>query len=101
MARLGVRGVTIDHQESPTREESVELYTAVGWSAYTRDPDALMRAVRGSRRLVTALCDGELIGLARIVGDGVTIVYRSRPNQLPGGDDLGESASILLKPFRG
>lgn len=76
----GVRGVTIDHQESPTREESVELYTAVGWSAYTRDPDALMRAVRGSRHLVTARCDGELIGLARIVGDGVTIVYRSRPN---------------------
>lgn len=63
----GVRGVTIDHQESPTREESVELYTAVGWSAYTRDPDALMRAVRGSRHLASGFHGWGVLGTVKVL----------------------------------
>ncbi len=68
-------GFTIHDRDSPARDELIELYTAVGWSAYTRDPDALVRAIRGSLRVATARSAGELIGLARIVGDGVTIAY--------------------------
>ncbi|WP_089772927.1 GNAT family N-acetyltransferase [Ruania alba] len=57
------------------REELVDLYSAVGWSAYTRDPDALLRAVRGSHRVGVAWDGEQLVGLARTISDGVTVVY--------------------------
>ncbi|MFJ4219913.1 GNAT family N-acetyltransferase [Curtobacterium luteum] len=59
----------------PSPDELVDLYRAVGWSAYTRDPDLLVAAVAGSHGVVTAREDGVLVGLARTVSDGATIVY--------------------------
>ena len=61
--------------EIPARDELAELYEAVGWVAYTRDLDALDRALQGSSLVVTARRDGRLVGLARIVSDGATIAY--------------------------
>lgn len=58
-----------------SREELVELYDSVGWTAYTRDPDTLAEGVAGSLHVVTARVDGRLAGLARVVGDGATICY--------------------------
>ncbi len=52
----------------PTQAELVSLYTSVEWTSYTRDPDALERAVRQSSLVVCARSDsGELLGLARAV----------------------------------
>jgi predicted GNAT family N-acyltransferase len=59
----------------PGRDELAGLYDAVGWAAYTRDLDALERAVRGSAHVVTARRGGRLVGLARVVSDGATIAY--------------------------
>ncbi|GAB2469892.1 hypothetical protein GCM10027030_00750 [Luteococcus sediminum] len=56
-------------------DDVVELYDAVGWTAYTRDPGQLMRGIRASLRVVLAHDGGGLVGLARIVGDGATICY--------------------------
>ncbi|WP_298130167.1 GNAT family N-acetyltransferase [Micropruina sp.] len=67
--------VILSEVDEPGREELFELYGSVGWTAYTREPDALVRAVRGSLRVVTARSHGKLVGLARIVGDGTTIAY--------------------------
>ena len=62
--------------ERPGRDELVDLYDAVGWSAYTREPDALVEAVAGSHLVLTARTDdGSLVGLVRTVSDGVTIAY--------------------------
>lgn len=61
--------------ERPDRDELVELYTAVGWSAYTEDPARLETAVRGSSHVVTARYGDELLGLARVVSDGASIAY--------------------------
>lgn len=61
--------------EIPATPELVALYDAVEWSAYTKDPERLLRAMHGSLRVVTARLDGELLGLARVVGDGETIIY--------------------------
>lgn len=55
--------------------ELVELYDAVGWSAYTRDADALWNGLVHSLRVVTARSGGRLVGLARVIGDGFTICY--------------------------
>lgn len=61
--------------DRPSREELVELYDAVGWSTYTADPEALEAAITGSSHVVTARYGGDLLGLARVVSDGVTIAY--------------------------
>ena len=61
--------------EVPEQAELVKLYNAVGWQAYTQEPEQLLKGVRGSLFVATAYVAGELVGLARIVGDGYTIAY--------------------------
>lgn len=66
--------------EPPGREELLDLYRSVGWTAYTDEPDTLVAAVAASR---TVLCvrsssDEQLVGLARTISDGRTIVYLQR-----------------------
>lgn len=59
----------------PERAQLVALYASVGWSVYTAEPDRLELAVRRSLRVATAWDDETLVGLARVVGDGVSIIY--------------------------
>ncbi|WP_311479103.1 GNAT family N-acetyltransferase [uncultured Gulosibacter sp.] len=67
--------VTYTPDDVPMREELVSLYDSVGWTVYTRSPERLEAAIGASLRVVTARVGGELVGLARIVGDGLTIAY--------------------------
>lgn len=56
--------------------EVLALYESVGWTAYTREPDKLFSAIRGSSFVVTAwAAGGGLVGLARAVSDDATICY--------------------------
>lgn len=55
--------------------ELLGLYESVGWTSYTRDPELLWRSVSGSHRVATARRNGRLVGLARTISDGATIVY--------------------------
>jgi GNAT superfamily N-acetyltransferase len=57
------------------RDELLALYASVGWTAYTAEPDTLVRGVEGSSLVVTARRAGRLVGLARAVSDGATICY--------------------------
>ncbi|MGI8947913.1 MAG: GNAT family N-acetyltransferase [Ornithinimicrobium sp.] len=59
----------------PGRDELLDLYDSVGWSAYTREPETLSAAIEGSSYVVTARQDGALVGLARVISDGVSICY--------------------------
>lgn len=51
------------------------LYTDAGWTSYTRNMDESLKGLRNSARLVTAWDDTALVGLARAVGDGYTVLY--------------------------
>ncbi|MDJ0319905.1 GNAT family N-acetyltransferase [Pseudarthrobacter sp. PS3-L1] len=55
--------------------EVLELYRAVEWLAYTKDPDNLGRALEGSSTLVAANESQTLVGLARVISDGASICY--------------------------
>jgi Acetyltransferases len=59
----------------PGMDELLALYDSVGWTAYTRDPLTLFNAVSASLAVITARVDGQLVGLARIIGDGYTVSY--------------------------
>jgi ribosomal protein S18 acetylase RimI-like enzyme len=57
------------------RQELLGLYSDAGWSAYTAHPDVLAEAVRNSLYVVSAWRGDSLVGLLRVVGDGLTIAY--------------------------
>lgn len=91
-----------DHQ-LPEQDELVELYDSVGWSKYTDDPLRLYDAVGRSLRVVCARIDNRLVGLARIVGDGLTIVYLQDILVHPDHQRLGIGRELLrlaLEPYQ-
>ena len=61
--------------ETVSGDELVDLYTSVGWTAYTREPDRLLDSLRHSRRVAVARDGAVLVGLARTLSDGAVITY--------------------------
>lgn len=51
------------------------LYEDVEWYAYTKDIDQLQQALLNSIYVLSAWENDQLIGLTRVVGDGLTILY--------------------------
>lgn len=70
-----MEGIEITAHEVPGPEELVGLYESVGWTKYISEPTRLHRAVMRSLRVVSARDGERLVGLARVVGDGLVIVY--------------------------
>lgn len=67
--------ITIKKTKHIQRDLLEKLYNDAGWSAYTQDLPLLQRAIEQSLEVLTAW-DGELlVGLVRVVGDGLTILY--------------------------
>ena len=58
-----------------THEALLHLYESVGWSAYTQDNPDLTSLLEGAKHYLTAWDGERLIGLIRVVGDGVYIAY--------------------------
>ncbi|MCS3493475.1 MULTISPECIES: GNAT family N-acetyltransferase [Actinomycetes] len=60
----------------PSEEQILSLYNAVGWSAYTDNPDVLFEGLKNSACVIYAYdVDHQLIGLVRVVSDNATICY--------------------------
>lgn len=78
-----------------TREELVDLYQSVGWTAYTRDPDLLVRALDGSSAVFTVRDDGLLVGLARVLTDGASVAYLQDLLVRPDHQRLGVGGALI------
>lgn len=57
------------------KEDLEKLYGDNGWTLYTRDLDALQRAVQKSLYVRSAWDGNELVGLIRVVGDDESVIY--------------------------
>lgn len=55
--------------------EILNLYSSVGWTAYTEHPETLKEGFHRSLRTLAAYDNDRLVGVIRAVGDGKTIVY--------------------------
>ena len=55
--------------------EILALYADAGWTNYTGRPEMLRAAYRHSLCVLAAREQGRLVGIARAVGDGASIVY--------------------------
>ena len=65
----------INNRKSINKEQLERLYNDVEWYAYTEDLEVLEQAINQSLDVISAWNQDELIGLIRIVGDGLTIIY--------------------------
>lgn len=70
-----MNNIIIKDDIRPEIEELLNLYEDVEWSAYTNDPENLKLAIDSSLNVWTCWDDTKLVGLARVVGDGYTIIY--------------------------
>jgi len=55
--------------------ELLNIYNNAGWTVYTNKPELLHKAIQQSLGVFTARHNGQLVGLARTVGDGLTIIF--------------------------
>ena len=56
-------------------DEILRLYAAVGWTAYTENMSPLRHVYEHSLLVLAAYENDELLGIIRVVGDGLTIVF--------------------------
>ena len=56
-------------------KQLIDLYASVGWSNYTNRPQQLEQAFHQSLFVMAAYDEDKLVGLIRVVGDGLTIVF--------------------------
>ena len=55
--------------------EILRLYTSVGWTNYTDNPEMLRNAYLNSLKIYGAYVDDKLIGIIRVVGDGYSVIF--------------------------
>lgn len=70
-----MENVTIKEDVALPLSSVLDLYNDVSWSAYTSDPGQLENALKNSLKVWTAWSGSTLVGLARVIGDGHTIIY--------------------------
>jgi len=65
----------IREYQTYNESEILALYTSVGWSAYTDNPQVLQKGFANSLLVLAAYEEEQLLGIIRVVGDGCTIVF--------------------------
>lgn len=67
--------ISLNRSKNINRERLEKLYSDVQWFAYTKDMSVLQQAIAQSFYVLSAWDADELVGLIRVVGDGLTIIY--------------------------
>ena len=78
-------------------KQLINLYQSVGWTAYTEKPELLQQAVHNSLYVLGAFDHDQLIGLIRVVGDGLTIIYIQDLLVLPAYQNQGIGSTLINK----
>ena len=65
----------IKNYSAYNEKEILKLYSSVGWTAYTDEPQTLKQGFQNSLLVLAAYEGEELLGIIRVVGDGATVVF--------------------------
>lgn len=88
-------------EERPARKELIALYGAVGWTAYTNEPERLVEAVRQSTWTLAARTDdAALAGFARVISDLNSIAYLQDILVAPEHQRRGVGGALLDEVLR-
>lgn len=77
------------------QSEILNLYSSVGWTNYTDNPEMLKRAYEGSLYVIGAYHGEKLVGIIRAVGDGASIVFIQDILVLPEYQRQGIGTALL------
>ncbi len=80
-------------ERTPTVAEFSELRKSVGWEF--GDPDGNEKGLAGSLYVVCAVLDGEVVGTARVVGDGSICFYVQDVIVRPEHQQLGIGRALM------
>lgn len=72
---MPIDGIRYVADAVPSMDMVEALYQDAGWTRYLDAMDRSIAGIRASLRIVTAWDDTTLVGMARAVGDGHTILY--------------------------
>ncbi len=84
-------------------QEILNLYSSVGWTAYTDEPNMLKAGFQNSLLTLAAYEGDKLLGVIRTIGDGQTIVYIQDVLVLPEYQRRGIGTALVqtvLERFR-
>lgn len=86
--------------EGYNESEILSLYQSVGWSAYYSQPEVLRQAFSKSLCVIGAYVSEELVGLARLVGDGATVIFLQDILIKPAYQRQGIGTRLIAEVFR-
>ncbi len=70
-----MKQITLKEYTHYKKQEVLPLYQSVGWSLYVNQPEKLQAAYENSLYVLGAYREEELVGLIRVVGDGISIIF--------------------------
>lgn len=70
-----MNNIEFSEEKMLSQADLLSLYNDANWLAYTGNPDLLQQAVSNSLYVLSVWENHKLVGLIRLVGDGLTIVY--------------------------
>ena len=87
--------ITIRKQEIVKLEDVLHLYQAVGWTNYTHQPEMLEQALSHSLVIYVALDGDAVVGLIRLIGDGLSSVFVQDLIVLPSYQRQGIGSALM------
>ena len=78
-------------------ESTLLLYAAVGWTAYTSNPERLREALANSSLVLISTRADRVVGLVRCISDGQTICYIQDILVVPEHQRLGIGKSLMQR----
>ena len=68
--------IVFKNSKTISKKQLENLYNDVQWTAYTKDLELLQQALKNSLEVISAWDEeDQLVGLIRIIGDGLSIIY--------------------------
>lgn len=85
----------IKEYQTYNEQEIIDLYQSVGWTNYTSCPETLEKAYKNSLCILGAFEKEKLVGVVRVVGDGISIVFVQDILVLPEYQRQGVGSALM------
>lgn len=89
------KNMEIKEYQTYNEQEIIDLYQSVGWTNYTSCPEMLEKAYKNSLCILGAFEKEKLVGVVRVVGDGISIVFVQDILVLPEYQRQGVGSALM------
>ena len=89
------KNMEIKEYQTYNEQEIIDLYQSVGWTNYTSCPEMLEEAYKNSLCILGAFEKEKLVGVVRVVGDGISIVFVQDILVLPEYQRQGVGSALM------